>query len=184
MRELAEALLGTPFTFHNPFLFATKGQMCQHATVLRLADYIRTTFSCDCFPIQTKGKPQCGFCTSCLLRRVSIEAAGLSACDPSDQYVCDLLNPVVKASEKQLRHLNAMEWQFRKINQRLASSDPWHSLVTEFTDLQSIASELGPRTSGGEEEVRRLLLQLYVRYAAECDKFSGRERICNRMRAA
>ncbi|HWP43727.1 MAG TPA: hypothetical protein VNO14_10860, partial [Blastocatellia bacterium] len=184
MGELAEALTGRPFLFHNPFLYETKGHMCRHPAVRRLAVYIRTTFSCDGFPVQARGKPQCGSCTSCLLRRVSLEAAGLSAYDPSSQYVFDLSNPAVKASEKQLQHLNAMEWQFRKISQRLRSPDPWHSMVTEFTDLQTIASELGPRTAGGEEEVRRLLLQLYTGYAAEWDKFSARERLGKRTRAA
>jgi hypothetical protein len=77
-----------------------------------------------------------------------------------------------------------MEWQFRKISQRLRSADPWHNLVTEFTELQSIASELGPRTAGGEEEVQRLLLRLYTRYEAEWAKFSARERLGNRARAA
>ncbi|MCI0486041.1 MAG: hypothetical protein L0229_05525 [Blastocatellia bacterium] len=184
MSELAQALTGSPFFFHNPFLYETKGQMCQHPAMRQLTNYIRLTFSCDGFPIQARGKPQCGFCTSCLLRRVSLEAAGLSAHDPSDHYVCDLSNPAIKASEKQLQHLNAMEWQFRKISRRLRSSDPWRNLVTEFTDLQSIALEMGTRISGGEEEVQRLLLQMYTRYADEWDKFSARGRLGNRARVA
>jgi hypothetical protein len=184
MGELAEVLTGEPFAFQNPFLFQTKGQMCRHPAVRRLAAYIPTTFSCDGFPVQAKRKPQCGSCTSCHLRRVSLEAAGLSAYDPSEQYICDLTSPAAKVSEKQLQALNAMEWQYRKISQRLKASDPWQSMITEFPELQNIASELGARSSGGEQEVRRSILRLYARYVAEWDKFSARERFGARARAA
>lgn len=184
MGEVAETLTGAPFTFLNPFLFQTKGQMCRHPAVRRLAPYIKTTFSCDAFPIQAKGKPQCGSCTSCHLRRVSLEAAGLSGYDPSDQYVCDLSNPEFKASEKQLQHLNAMEWQFRKISQKLQMSDTWQSMITEFTDLQTIAFELGARADGGDKAIRRSILRLYARYIAEWDKYSARKRLLVRAQAA
>lgn len=184
MGELVEALTGVPFTFINPFLFQTKGQMCRHPAVRRLAPYIRTTFSCDGFPVQTEGKPQCGTCTSCHLRRVSVEAADLAAADPADRYLCDLTDPNVQASEKQLYALGAMEWQVRKISRRLRSPDRWQSLVAEFPELQNVASELGPHFEGGEREVRRSILTLYSRYVAEWDKYSARERLEIRTRAA
>lgn len=184
MSELAEALTGTPFAFRNPYLYQTKGQMCRHPTVRRLAPYLKTTFSCDGFPVQAKGKPQCGSCTSCHLRRVSLEAAGLSAYDPSDRYVCDLSDPAAKASQKQLQALGAMEWQARKIAQRLKGADPWQSMVTEFPELQKIASELDAREGIGEREVRRSLLRLYTRYVAEWDGYPARARLGAGARAA
>lgn len=184
MGELAGALTGATFAFLNPFLHQTKGQMCRHPAVRRLAPYIKTTFSCDGFPVQTKGKPQCGSCTSCHLRRVSLEAAGLSAYDPSGQYVCDMTDAGAKAGEKQLRALSAMEWQVRKIGQRLIAPDPWQSMVTEFPELQKIASELGASAGGGERGVRRSVLRLYARYVAEWDKYSARARLATRARAA
>jgi 7-cyano-7-deazaguanine synthase in queuosine biosynthesis len=184
MGELAEALTGGPFTFLNPFLFKTKGQMCRHPAVRQLADYIPTTFSCDGYPVQAKGKPQCGSCTSCLLRRVSLGAAGLSAYDLSDHYVCDLMNPSVRASEKQLQPLKAMEWQFRKLSQKLRAAAPWQSIVTEFPELQIIASELGAGDNGGDRQVRHSILQLYRRYAAEWERFSARERLGVQTQAA
>lgn len=184
MADLAEALTGSPFAFLNPYLYQTKGQMCRHPAVRRLAPYLKTTFSCDGFPVQARGKPQCGSCTSCHLRRVSLEAAGLSAHDPSDQYVCDLTSAGVKAGERQLQALGAMEWQARKIAQRLKAHDPWRSMVTEFPELQKIASELGARDGGGEREVRRSVLRLYARYVAEWDGYSARERVAVGARAA
>lgn len=182
--EFAQALTGSPFAFKNPFLYATKAQMCSHSAVRRLVAHIPTTFSCDGFPIQARGKPQCGTCTSCLLRRVSLEAAGLSSYDPPSQYVCDLSNPTLKVTRKQLQPLSAMEWQVRKISQRLRSPDPWHSLITEFTDLQSIASELGMHVEASEKEVQRLLLQMYSQYVSEWDSFSARDQLGKRSQAA
>jgi 7-cyano-7-deazaguanine synthase in queuosine biosynthesis len=184
MGELAEALTGGPFSFCNPFLYQTKGQMCRHLAVRRLASCLKTTFSCDGFPVQAKGRPQCGSCTSCHLRRVSLEAAGLSAHDPSDQYVCDLMSPESKAGERQLQALAAMEWQVRKISQKLKTADPWQSMATEFPELQKIASELGASAAGGEREVSRSLLRLYARYVAEWDGYSARGRLAARARAA
>lgn len=184
MGELAEALTGGPFAFRNPYLFQTKGQMCRHPAVRRLADYIPSTFSCDGYPVQARRRPQCGSCTSCLLRRVSLQAAGLSPYDPSDHYVCDLLDPGARASEKQLQPLRAMEWQFRKLSQKLRGQAPWQSMVTEFPELQSVASELGALSGVGERQVRHSVLQLYRRYAAEWEGFSARERLGARARAA
>jgi hypothetical protein len=184
MSEVAEALTGSPFEFRNPYLYQTKGQMCRHPAMRRLAPYVKTTFSCDGFPVQVHGKPECGSCTSCLLRRMSLEVAGLSEFDPADQYVCDLSALAAKVSEKQLQHLNVMEWQFRKIAQRLGAADPWQCMIGEFPDLQAIASELGARSRGGEREVGRRLLRLYAKYASEWESFSARARLGARARAA
>jgi 7-cyano-7-deazaguanine synthase in queuosine biosynthesis len=184
MSEFAELLTGSPFAFRNPFLFQTKAEMCRHPAVRGLAAYIPTTFSCDGFPVQTKGKPQCGSCTSCLLRRLSLEAAGLSAFDQADQYVCDLLNPGAKVGEKQLQGLRTMEWQYRKIGQRLGAKARWQSLVTEFPELQALASDFVERGVATGAEVERSLLRLYARYVAEWEKFSARARLGTRARAA
>ncbi len=186
LSRFAELLTGSPFTFQNPYLFQTKGEMCRHPAVRGLASYLPLTFSCDGFPVQTKGKPQCGSCTSCLLRRLSLEAAKLSAFDRGDRYICDLLTPGAKASERQLQNLRAMEWQYRKISQRLAGKSPWQSLVTEFPELQALASELGSSWEGAESggKIERPLLKLYARYVAEWGKFSARERLGTRARAA
>jgi 7-cyano-7-deazaguanine synthase in queuosine biosynthesis len=184
MSEFAELLTGSTFTFRNPFLFQTKGEMCRHPSVRGLAAYVPTTFSCDGFPVQARGKSQCGSCTSCLLRRLSLESAGLSAADPGAQYVCDLLSPGAKVSERQLQSLRAMEWQYRKISQRLRTKPPWQSLVTEFPELQALASSLGGEDEEGGNKIERPVLRLYARYAAEWESFSARGRLGSRALAA
>lgn len=183
MSDFAGLLTGKPFAFINPFLFETKGEMCRHPSVRALAPHIPATFSCDGFPVQVRNKPQCGTCTSCLLRRLSLEAAGLSSFDPPDKYLCDLSDRATRASQRQLQNLKAMEWQYQKIRQRLAAKGPWQSMITEFPELQSVASEMAAR-GGPAGEVERRLLRLYARYASEWERFSARRRLDARARAA
>jgi 7-cyano-7-deazaguanine synthase in queuosine biosynthesis len=184
MSDFAEALVGKPFMFQNPFLFRTKGEMCRHPAVRAVAEYIPATFSCDGFPVQAKGKPQCGSCTSCLLRRLSLHAAGLSAFDPAGRYVCDLLDPTSKASERQLHNLRAMEWQYAKIVLRLRAKPPWQSLVTEFHDLEALAAVLASRGLADHARTSRSVLRLYNAYASEWEQFPARGRLRSRARAA
>jgi 7-cyano-7-deazaguanine synthase in queuosine biosynthesis len=184
MEELTRCLINKPFEFVNPHLYETKGQMCRHAAVQRLADYLKGSFSCDGFPVQEHGKPQCGSCTSCLLRRVSLEAAGLASFDPGDQYVCDLSSSITKPAGKQLRALRAMEWQFYKISQRLESPAPWQGLSADFSDLHTLAAALGPRTPGGQAEVCRRLSKLYSNYVSDWNEFSARSHLQAATRAA
>jgi hypothetical protein len=123
--------------------------------------------------VQVHGKPQCGSCTSCLLRRLSLQVADLCEFDTGEQYVCDLLDRTSKPSEKQLRQLNAMEWQSRKIAQRIKGQRAWENLVLEFPDLQTIATELGARAAGGRLEVCGRLIELYSKYVSEWEHFSA-----------
>lgn len=184
MSDFAEALFGKPFSFQNPFLFRTKGEMCRHPAVRAVAEYIPATFSCDGFPVQARGKSQCGSCTSCLLRRLSLHAVGLTAFDPADRYICDLLDPAFRASERQLHNLRAMEWQYAKIVHRLRVKPPWQSLVTEFHDLEALAAELASRGIADRARTSRSVLRLYSAYAAEWEQFPARGRLVSRARAA
>jgi 7-cyano-7-deazaguanine synthase in queuosine biosynthesis len=175
MGEFLTTLRGKEFVFQSPFLFQTKGEMCCHPTVQSLSAYIPRTFSCDGFPVHARKKPQCGSCTSCLLRRLSLQSAGLSKFDPANGYVADLSNSKSKVSERQLRHLRVMEWQYHKIKQSVLSEAPWQNLISEFPELQNFCAEMTCRSRSSEDEIQRSLLKLYSRYVAEWDNFSARE---------
>lgn len=177
MGEFLTMLRGKAFVFQSPFLFQTKGEMCCHPAVKSLSAYIPRTFSCDGFPVHARKKPQCGSCTSCLLRRLSLQSAGLSKFDPSHEYVADLSTSKSKVSERQLRHLRVMEWQYHKIKQLLLSEAPWQDLISEFPELQSISAEISGGGRSSEDEIQRSLLKLYSQYVAEWDNFSARERL-------
>jgi len=176
MSKFIKTLTGRSVQFINPFLFRTKGEMCRQTDVKRMAAHISETFSCDGFPVHTKGKPQCGSCTSCLLRRLSLQSAGLSDFDPSKGYLIDLLNPSVSASSRQLEGLKAMEWQYHRIDRLLRTEDPWRSLEIEFPQLRSILSEISDGANVDVGDLQRQILQLYSQYTAEWSDFSARQR--------
>jgi len=184
MEKFVERLTGKPFQITNPFLFRTKSEMCKHRAVQAMSDVIPLTFSCDGFPVRTSGKPQCGFCTSCLLRRLSLKSARLSAYDAGDEYIADLFSPSFNGSSRQLQSLKAMEWQFHKLSQCLAQADQWQSLSVEFPVLQTIVSELSSQSSEDAGTLRQAVLQLYANYISEWKAFSAREQLHTKARAA
>ena len=173
MSEFISALTGQSFAIHNPFLFKTKGEMCRHGVVKRLSSEIAGTFSCDGFPVHAKGRPQCGTCTSCLLRRASIAGAGLTKHDHSDAYLVDLLSASAMPSERQLQNLRAMNWQAQKIRLALQSSDPWGALKHEFPELRKVEEAIVTQTGEDRSKLRRSLLRLYARYISEWEQFSA-----------
>lgn len=71
---LLASLLNLPFLITNPFLFQTKGQMC--ASLVKIVQwsgrFVFKTVSCDSRHRMPFAPMQCGYCSSCLLRRVAL----------------------------------------------------------------------------------------------------------------
>jgi len=173
MSKFVADLTGIPFRIENPFLFQTKTEMCRHPEVRRLGQHVMLTFSCDHFPIRRKNHPQCGICTSCLLRRLSLESAGLSRFDSG--YSHDLSSAQFINRNKQLGSLWVMDWQAQRIAVALASPEAWQSLRQEFPALIDVVSEVCKTTGSRPEEIRSALLRLYSQYVNEWDSFSARK---------
>lgn len=172
MADFVRTLTGQEFAISNPFLFKTKGEMCKHEAVRKLSSEIAKTFSCDGFPVHAKGRPQCGTCTSCLLRRVSLVGANLTEYDPGDEYLVDLLSTQVTPSERQLQNLRAMDWQAQKIKRSLSGPASWSAMKHEFPELRKIEEAIISKTDEDKSKLRRALLRLYEKYVSEWDKFS------------
>lgn len=93
MERLLKALLGLNLEFVFPQLWNTKGE-----TLRRFIDECgdqswTTTRSCwqQSRQVGVNGKwRHCGICAACMLRRMSVHAAG--AVEPQDQYVWERLN--------------------------------------------------------------------------------------------
>lgn len=174
MENFIGKITGQKFRIENPYLFKTKGEMCRSEIVGKLAQTINETFSCDGFPVRTAGKPQDGICTSCLLRRVSLESAGLREFDNSNSYLTDLVSAQSQPSFNQLNDLRAMEWQYQIISRCLNKKTPWQALSKEYPMLQTTVSELATQKGLTEEELRTKILLLYNKYCAEWKAFSAR----------
>ncbi len=171
MASFVSQLIQSPFSIRNPFLFQTKAEMCAHPAVQSLSDKIPLTFSCDSFPIRKKGQAQCGICTSCLLRRQSLESAGLTTFDLTTKYLNDWHSCASKSAK--LHPLFVMDWQVQKLASCLQSQRPWRNLISEFPELLEIASEIARFSGRASEAVSEDLLHLYSHYVHEWNDFSA-----------
>jgi hypothetical protein len=93
MEEFLNAVLGTSLKFEFPRLWFTKGQTLKEYIDLGENAEWATTRSCwqDNRHASVDGeRRQCGICAACMLRRLSIHAAGLS--EPKETYLWEDLN--------------------------------------------------------------------------------------------
>ncbi len=165
--RLLAIVLDRPIRIKNPFLFQTKAEMCAALQPIGLLDLIRDTVSCDGFPQRIHDRPQCGYCTSCILRRQALCASGLRRHDPAGAYRLDIAADHVAWNTGKSYGLYAMRGQVHKLAGCLASDDPWGSLATTFPELARTSAELKARARGyvgaGLEDRFVQLYQVYVR---------------------
>ena len=133
------------------------------------------TISCDKFPRQgkTKDKEQCGLCTSCLLRRISLAAAGLVTPDQEFAHYEDDVYQVLPTpnNREKLMPLGAMRVQADRLQSALNSSDKQKTLIREFTELQRIRVVFARLENRPLADVTRDLVNLFNTYLREWDLF-------------
>jgi Queuosine biosynthesis protein QueC len=176
-----EAITGEPFFIENPAVFQTKAEMCKHPSVQTLMSTIGETFSCDGFPVQRSKKPQCGVCTSCILRRHALYSAGLSSADATG-YACDLYGTDQTLNPRRLRGLIAMDWQVVRLSEAL--QDGWTGLMREFPDLRQTCMALSVTCKETTETVQQRLVRLYTRHVEEWKAFPPRALLTAQRKAA
>lgn len=169
-----QALTGRHFRIENPCVFQTKAEMCAHPAVQLMASSIPTTFSCDGFPVQRSRLPQCGLCTSCILRRLALENSGLHGVD-GEGYACDLYNANQTIKRRRLKGLAAMDWQVERLRQAPAGNAGWKTLMAEFPELRQICVALVKQTGYTDEVIQNRLLRLYRRHCDEWENFPPRQ---------
>lgn len=135
MENLLESILGRPFQVHNPHVGETKGEMC--AVLPDWAkDGCAASESCD---MAAAGRGQlakrCGECTSCLLRRVSLNAAGRNNWDPRP-YRSDVVGPRPDRD----RTPEAL-WQVARLDEALRGGGS-EALSAAFPALDLVPSEI------------------------------------------
>lgn len=93
MASFASALLGRDFQFEYPRLWSTKGETLRAFAATRDGGSWSDTRSCWQQSRQASldgRRRQCGICAACLLRRMSVHAAGLI--EPGDAYIWENLS--------------------------------------------------------------------------------------------
>jgi hypothetical protein len=160
------------FTIINPCIYLTKAEMLCHPSVRQLHEALPLTFSCDGFPVRTEGKPQCGFCTSCLLRRFSLEIAGLDQFDASE-YLRDWKSNSFPSSRHHLRGLRAMDWQTLRFHKCIEELNPWSALTLEFPELRVIGHDLSQLQRDSYAETAAKLQRLIEQHVHDWPMFSA-----------
>jgi Queuosine biosynthesis protein QueC len=175
MMNFASAVFDKPMRIENPSMWRTKGQMCQELHTNGFSGIAMQTISCDKYPRQgkTRDKEQCGLCTSCLLRRISLAAASLVTPDQEHAHYEDDVYQILPTpnNRQKLFPLGAMRVQADRLRNALYSTDQHKALVREFTELQRIRVTLARLENRPLDDVTRDLAQLFSSYLGEWDLF-------------
>jgi hypothetical protein len=167
MSDFVSAVIGVPFAFRNPFVFSTKAQMCrifaplpksQHNSVLKL---IANTVSCDRCRRKPKQRIQCGVCSSCLLRRQALLAAGLE----------DRTDYLYASTTSDESHLPHMLFQIEKLAACVNSKEAWRDLSIAFPEtLPDAARQMARFQEVSRDYIQDSLINLYKQYIREWDR--------------
>jgi hypothetical protein len=143
MGRLIEMATGSKFSIANPNMWKTKAQMCAEAGP-ELDDAIGMSRSCD--TALTGRRPSdapCGCCTSCVLRRQALLAAGRKDLDRLDVELIGGDSFQAQASGIVENALRLMLGQVHQISLCLQGEDPWGRLVRDWPDLVGARQALG-----------------------------------------
>jgi len=171
MSDFLSTVLGQAFRVELPFLGMTKGEICKSIPLLGAEELVAKTNSCDRF--LRRERHQCGVCTSCVLRRQSLYAAGLREFDDSAEYFYDIYSNDIGAMERKLFGYRMMVNQVNRAEAALRRSDPWVGLVSEFPPLLEVALQMEQdgHLFGSANDT---LVGLYSRYVSEWRTFPAR----------
>ena len=163
MSLFLEGILEHPFSFKNPFLFFTKATMCQRI-LQEYPEIACETISCDGWYRDIT--PQCGYCSSCLLRRQAIAAYGVK--DQTLYQIPD--NKQREAKKFDNTHLVAMLAQIETLQTIQRSGDPWQALAKKYPILSEVVEITSNDSFEDQETIRQKILHLYRTYVSEWEQ--------------
>jgi hypothetical protein len=158
-------ILGQPFSFENPFLLTTKAQMCQRL-LQEKPEIAFETMSCDSW--HRRRPSQCGYCSSCLLRRQAIAVSGI---EERTSYQI-LVSKERKRQKTDGAHLRAMLAQVDMLREIQQARDAWSVMIKHYPILQEMVEKMQAGSSAEQEILKQQLLHLYQEYVAEWDQVS------------
>ncbi|MBA4159726.1 MAG: 7-cyano-7-deazaguanine synthase [Gemmatimonadetes bacterium] len=170
MEHLIENVTGRSIRLRLPFLLQTKAELCALLRGSGWEELIPETVSCDGFPQRVPGKPQCGVCTSCVLRRQALAAAGLTAWDPPDRYRWDVLSPAAEVPGAKLLGLHAMLDQANRLLRLTQHDDSYRALARQYPQIAELVCML-VREPAEADRLAHELAGMYERYVHEWNGF-------------
>ena len=170
--DVVSELLGEEFRVHNPFLLWTKAEMCKALADDGRSDLPSLTMSCDSPHRQSEQPIQCGYCSSCILRKQALAASQI---EDKTRYVVPHGNRPAGDPSLHLRHMLAQICTFRCL---LGASDnhsfQWEALTREFPRLDDIVDRSAVPENFLPADMQSRLIKLYRTYVAEWDTVESR----------
>ena len=160
-------LIGENFKVRNPFLFHTKAEMMKSLAEDARIDLASQTSSCDSPHRKPQQPPQCGYCSSCILRKQAYAASQL---EDKTQYIVPHGNPpagdIRLYLENMLAQVAALRVHLMPSNQR---ADQWRALSQRFPELNDIVDRTHTEENITLLEMRHQLIRLFQSYVSEWD---------------
>ncbi|SMF34047.1 7-cyano-7-deazaguanine synthase (queuosine biosynthesis) [Azospirillum oryzae] len=175
MEQFIAAVLGHRVKFEQPRLWFTKGQTLREFLGLqgKTSKHLESTRSCwqKRRVVNVPGKKQCGLCAACLLRRLSLHAAGVN--DAPNNYVVSNLgaSDVIKALDSVSRKADReLMINYGSVGarhfQKLANMANWTD-----DDLRVHVSEISTALGADYKETLKNLRSLLATHAEEWHSF-------------
>jgi hypothetical protein len=161
-------LMGENFKVRNPFLFNTKTEMLRPLAKDARAELTALTSSCDS-PHRKPHQPvQCGYCSSCILRKQALAASQLA---DRSHYIVPHGRPPVEDTKI---YLTSMLAHVSTLRERLKTSDQavdqWKSLTQRFPELHDIVDRTHTEENLTPEEMKHQFVRLFQAYVFEWEE--------------
>ncbi|NEQ28084.1 MAG: hypothetical protein F6K28_55665 [Microcoleus sp. SIO2G3] len=168
--DIISELLGEEFKVQNPFLFWTKTAMCKKLAEDERNDLPPLTMSCD--SPHRKQPIQCGYCSSCILRKQALAASRI---EDKTRYIVPNGRKPVEDTSLYLQHMLAQIYTLRGLlNASPAPNLQWESLTRRFPELNDIVDRLALAENLLPTDIQKHLIRLYQTYVAEWDAVEPR----------
>ena len=129
--------------------------MCEILKEARATDVAFATTTCDGRHRQSNQPLQCGYCSSCLLRRLAFFTAKV---EDKTEYVATHGTKMIQSHYK--RHFKAMDHQAKKLKLILDSQNEWQKISSRYPELREIVCRLGEQEGENTHLLQNELLHL------------------------
>lgn len=158
VENFVSGITGEAFFIENPFVFSTKAEMCRS-----LKDNPHPIFeSISCDRLHREKYIQCGFCSSCILRR---QALAIVRIEDKTKYL------IPHGRKPELRHRvywDKVNQQISVIDRAIGSSNAWSELSLEYVDtLPETVCLMGEQGVYEENDLKDKFINLYRTYVQE-----------------
>ncbi|MGH2531662.1 MAG: hypothetical protein ACRDJW_05090 [Thermomicrobiales bacterium] len=172
--DLASLMLEQSISIVNLGLLSTKGELVGRIKQERHVQAAGSTESCD-QAIYLRTGEACGKCTSCIMRRVALNSAGMEASvdGVAVSYLTDWLDPESRWDGENAFQIVAMRVQVERLRPAVEGERGFAGLDQAFPalfEVVALATALGLSEEGLEGQIFRL----YQSHVREFDAFVGK----------